>query len=36
MLKGYAVNQKRLEYLEKTIKLINIANRNLIQRKKML
>lgn len=27
MLKGYAVNQKRLEYLEKTIKLINIANR---------
>ena len=27
MLKGYAVNQKRLEYLEKTVKLINIANR---------
>ena len=27
MLKGYAVNQKRLEYLEKTIKLIDIANR---------
>ena len=27
MLKGYAVNQKRLEYLEKTIKLIEIANR---------
>ena len=26
-LKGYAVNQKRLEYLEKTIKLIDIANR---------
>lgn len=26
MLKGYAVNQKRLEYLEKTIKLIDIAN----------
>ena len=25
MIKGYAVNQKRLEYLEKTIKLINIA-----------
>lgn len=23
MLKGYAVNQKRLEYLEKTIKLID-------------
>ena len=27
MLKGYVVNQKRLEYLEKTIKLIDIANR---------
>ena len=27
MLKGYAVNKKRLEYLEKTIKLIDIANR---------
>ena len=27
MLKGYAVNQKRLEYLEKTIQLIDIANR---------
>lgn len=27
ILKGYAVNQKRLEYLEKTIKLIDIANR---------
>ena len=27
MLKGYAVNQKRLEYKEKTIKLIDIANR---------
>ena len=27
MIKGYAVNQKRLEYLEKTIKLINIADR---------
>ena len=27
MLQGYAVNQKRLEYLEKTIKLIDIANR---------
>ena len=27
LLKGYAVNQKRLEYLEKTIKLIDIANR---------
>lgn len=26
-LKGYAVNKKRLEYLEKTIKLIDIANR---------
>ena len=27
MIKGYAANQKRLEYLEKTIKLIDIANR---------
>ena len=27
MLKGYAVNQKRLEYLEKTVQLINIAGR---------
>ena len=27
MIKGYAVNQKRLEYLEKTIKLVNIAGR---------
>ena len=27
MIKGYAVNQKRLEYLEKTIRLIDIANR---------
>lgn len=27
MIKGYAVNQRRLEYLEKTIKLIDIANR---------
>ena len=27
LLKGYAVNQKRLETLEKTIKLIDIANR---------
>ena len=27
MLKGYAVNLKRLEYLEKTVKLIDIANR---------
>lgn len=27
MLKGYAVNQKRLEYLEKTIQLIDIAGR---------
>ena len=26
-LKGYAINQKRLEYLEKTVKLIDIANR---------
>lgn len=27
MVKGYAINQKRLEYLEKTVKLIDIANR---------
>lgn len=27
MLKGYAINQKRLEYLEKTVKLIDIAGR---------
>ena len=27
MLKGYALNQKRLEYLEKTVKIIDIANR---------
>ena len=27
MLNGYTVNQRRLEYLEKTIKLIDIANR---------
>ena len=27
MLKGYAINQKRLDYLEKTVKLINIAGR---------
>ncbi len=27
LLKGYAVNQKRLDYSEKTVKLIDIANR---------
>ncbi len=27
LLQGYAVNQKRLDYLEKTVKLIDIANR---------
>ena len=27
MIKGYAVNQKRLEYLEKKVKLIDIAGR---------
>ncbi len=27
MIKGYAVNQKRLEYLEKTVKLLDIASR---------
>ncbi|MCM1052918.1 MAG: virulence RhuM family protein [Ruminococcus sp.] len=27
MIKGYAANNKRLEYLEKTVKLLDIANR---------
>ncbi len=27
LIKGYSVNQKRLNYLEKTVKLIDIANR---------
>ena len=27
MIKGYAINQKRLEYLEKTVKLIDIVGR---------
>ena len=27
MIKGYAVNKKRLEYLEKTVKLVNVAGR---------
>ena len=27
ILKEYTVNQRRLEYLEKTVKLINFANR---------
>lgn len=27
MIKGYAINQKRLDYLEKTVKLLDIANR---------
>ena len=27
MIKGYAVNQKSLEYLEKTVQLIDIAGR---------
>ena len=27
MLKGYAINQRRLDYLEKTVKIIGIANR---------
>ncbi len=27
LLQGYAINKKRLEYLEKTVKLIDIANR---------
>ena len=29
LIKGYVVNEKRLEYLEKTVKLIDIASRNL-------
>ena len=28
LIKGYAVNQKRLDYLEKTVKLLNIASRS--------
>ena len=27
LIRGYAINQKRLDYLEKTVKLIDIANR---------
>ena len=27
MIKGYSVNQRRLEYLEKTVKLIDITSR---------
>ena len=27
LIKGYAINQRRLEYLEKTVKLIDIASR---------
>lgn len=27
LIKGYTINQKRLDYLEKTVKLIDIANR---------
>jgi len=27
IIKGYAINQKRMEYLERTVKLIDIANR---------
>ena len=27
LIKGYSINNKRLEYLEKTIKLIDIASR---------
>ena len=27
MIEGYAINQKRLDYLERTVKLIDIANR---------
>ena len=29
LLKGYAINEKRLEQLEKTVKLIDIANRSM-------
>lgn len=28
LLNGYAINQKRLDYLEKTVKLINLVNRS--------
>lgn len=28
LLKGYTINQKRLDYLEKTVKLLDIANRS--------
>jgi death-on-curing family protein len=28
LIKGYVINEKRLEYLEKTVKLIDIASRN--------
>ena len=28
LIEGYVINQKRLDYLEKTVKLIEIANRN--------
>lgn len=27
MIKGYAINNKKLEYLEKTVKILDIANR---------
>ena len=30
LIKGYAVNEKRLEYLEKAVKLIDIASRNIV------
>ena len=35
MLKGYAVNQRRLEYLEKTVQLIDIANKINIRMKEI-
>lgn len=28
MIKGYAANEKRLQYLEKTVQLLDIANRS--------
>lgn len=29
LIKGYAINQERLDYLEKTVKLIDIVNKHM-------
>lgn len=29
LIKGYVINQKRLDYLEKTVKLIDIVNKHM-------